>query len=58
MSTLLFSASPRPFVRSGMALAIPPVPVSWLRRAAVRLNHTSIVNVAAPRPGAAPNVTY
>src|SRR5438093_2457964 len=58
MSTLLFSASARPFVTSGMAAARPPVPLVVVCPAPSRLNHVSIVNVAVPSPGAAPNVTY
>src|SRR6266545_5277193 len=58
MSTFEPSASARPFVISGTALAIPPVPVLVPTPAPVRLNHVSNVNCAAPKPGAAPNVTY
>ena len=58
MSTFEPSASARPFVMSGMALATPPVPVDVPTPVAVRRNHSSSVNVAAFRPGAAPNVTY
>src|SRR5437867_6418308 len=58
MSTLLFSASPRPFVTSGMAAARPPVPVVVVIPVPSRLNHVSIVNVAAPRLRAWPKVTY
>ena len=56
MSTLLASASARPFVTSGIA-STPPVPVLVETPALSRLNHVSTVNVAAFRPGAAPNVT-
>ena len=35
----------------------PPVPVLVEMPAASRLNHVSIVNCAAPNPGAGPNVT-
>src|SRR6266540_5054800 len=58
MSTFEPSASARPFVTSGIALAMPPLPVLVPMPAPVRLNQVSSVNVAAPRPGAAPNVTY
>src|SRR5215211_3351071 len=58
MSTLLASASPRPFVISGTADEMPPVPVPVPTPAAVLLNHNSSVKVADPSPGAAPNVTY
>ena len=39
----------RPFVISGIALAIPPVPVLVPTPAPVRLNHSSTVNVALRR---------
>src|SRR5215211_5695603 len=58
MSTFEPSASARPLVISGTALAIPPDPVLVPTPAPVRLNHVSNVNCAAPKPGAAPNVTY
>ncbi len=58
MSTLLPSASPRPFVSSGTAAVIPPVPVVVVAPVPVRLNQTSRVNDAAPRVLALPNVTY
>src|SRR5438128_6819087 len=58
MSTLLFSASARPFVTNGMAAARPPVPLVVVCPVPSRLNHVSTVNVAVPSPGAAPNVTY
>src|SRR5438445_1618343 len=45
-----------PLVTSGMA-ARPPVPVDTVVPVPSRLNHVSIVNVAALRPGAGPNVT-
>ncbi len=57
MSTFEPSASARPFVTSGIAVT-PPVPVLVARPAPVCLNQVSSVNVAAPRAGAAPNVTY
>src|SRR5256712_4704624 len=57
MSTLLPSLSDRPFVTSGTAVA-PPDPVLVATPLPSRLNQASIVNVAAPSPGAAPNVTY
>src|SRR2546425_290548 len=57
MSTLLPSLSDRPFVTSGTAVA-PPDPVLVATPLPSRRNQASIVNVAAPRPGAAPNVTY
>src|SRR5947208_8433206 len=55
MSTLLLSASPRPFVTNGMAVTPPVVVVC---PAPSRLNHVSTVNVAAPRLRAWPKVTY
>src|SRR5438067_8595210 len=57
MSRLLPSASARPFVTIGTAVT-PPVPVLVDAPAPSRRNHASIVNVAAPSPGAEPNVTY
>src|SRR5216110_2920919 len=57
MSTLLPSLSDRPFVTSGTAVA-PPDPVLVATPLPSRRNQASIGNVAAPRPGAAPNVTY
>src|SRR2546425_469505 len=45
-----------PLVTSGMATR-PPVPVDTVVPVPSRLNHVSIVNVAALRPGAGPNVT-
>src|SRR5437773_2733991 len=57
MSTLLPSLSERPLVTSGTAV-MPPVPVVVVAPAPSRRNHASIVNVAAPRPGAGPIVTY
>src|SRR5437773_10533084 len=57
MSTTLPSLSERPFVTSGTAVA-PPDPVLVATPLPSRRNQASIVNVAAPRPGAAPNVTY
>ncbi len=57
MSTLEPSASARPLVTSGMAV-MPPLPVLVPTPAPVRWNQVSSVNVAAPSPGAAPNVTY
>ena len=57
MSRLLPSASPRPLVTSGIAAGSPPVPVERLTPGPSRLNHVSMVNAAAPRPGAGPNVT-
>ena len=56
MSTLLPSASARPFVTSGYAVT-PPVPVLVDTPVPSRRNHASIVNVADPRTGADPNVT-
>src|SRR5215210_548592 len=58
MSTFEFSASARPLVTRGTALVIPPEPVLVPSPVPVRLNHVSSVNCAAPRPGAAPKVTY
>ena len=57
MSTLLFSASPRPLVSSGIADVSPPLPVVVATPAPVLLNHSSSVKVCAPSVGAAPNVT-
>ena len=56
MSTLLPSFSARPFVTSGTAVT-PPVPVLVATPVPSRRNQVSIVNVAAPSPGAGPNVT-
>src|SRR5215211_5765939 len=58
MSTFEPSFSARPLVISGTVLAIPPDPVLVPTPTPVRLNHVSNVNCAAPKPGAAPNVTY
>ncbi len=58
MSTFEASASARPFVTSGIALAMPPVPVEVPTPAPVRRNHSSSVNCEAPRPAAGPKVTY
>ena len=61
MSTLrAVSASARPLVISGIALAMPPVPVLVPTPAPVRLNHSSRVKLVAPTDGsaAAPKVTY
>ena len=52
------SASARPLVISGMALAMPPVPVLVPTPAPVRWNQSSSVKVEALRPGAAPKVMY
>src|SRR6266536_2891813 len=52
------SASARPLVTSGIALARPPAPVLVPTPAPVRLNHVSSVNCVAPSPGAGPKVTY
>ena len=49
MSAAGVSASARPFAISGIALAIPPVPVLVPTPAPVRLNHNSSVNVALRR---------
>src|SRR5437764_3716848 len=57
MSTLLPSFSDRPLVTRGTAVA-PPEPVLVVTPLPSRRNHASIVNVAAPSPGAGPNVTY
>ena len=60
MSRLLPSASARPFVTSGIAAVVPvspKLPVLVDTPVASRLNHVSIVNCAAPKPGAGPNVT-
>src|SRR6185295_1534114 len=56
MSTLLPSASARPFVSSGIAVT-PPVPLDVLVPGPVFLNHNSSVKTCAPSVGAAPNVT-
>ena len=56
MSTVLPSVSAIPLVTSGIAVT-PPVPLKVATPAPSRRNHVSIVNVAEPRPGAAPNVT-
>ena len=59
MSTLAgVSASAPPLVTSGMAVAMPPVPVVTPRPAPVRLNQVSSVKLVTPSDGAAPNVTY
>src|SRR6266536_6207909 len=58
MSTFEASASARPFVTSGIALAMPPLPVLVPTPAPVRLNHVSTVKREAPSDGAAPKVTY
>src|SRR4051794_2061163 len=58
MSTFDPSASARPLVSSGMALAMPRLPVLVPTPVPVRLNHSSSVNWAVASPGAAPNVTY
>src|SRR6186997_1754332 len=52
------SASARPFVISGIALAMPPLPVEVPTPAPVRRNHVSSVNVDAPSADALPIVTY
>ena len=49
MSTLLFSASARPFVKSGTA-STPPLPVLVETPVPSRLNQVSIVNVCAQSP--------
>src|SRR5438128_5753898 len=54
--TLLPSAWAPPLVTSGMAIT-PPVPVDAVRPVPSRLNHVSIVNLAAFKPGAGPDVT-
>ena len=51
------SASARPFVTSGIALAMPPLPVLVPTPPPVQRNQVSSVSVDASRPGAAPNVT-
>ena len=48
----------RPFVISGIALVIPPVPVVVPTPAPVRLNHSSIVKVALRRSAEPPSVAY
>ncbi|SRR6266542_4429804 len=58
MSTFEPSASARPLVSSGIALAMPPLPVFVPTPTPVRSNHVSSVNREAPNDGAAPNVTY
>ena len=52
------SASAPPLVTSGIALAMPPVPVVTPTPAPVRRNQVSSVKLVAPRAGAVPNVTY
>ncbi len=52
------SASARPFEISGIALAMPPVPVLVPAPAPVRLNHSSSVKLWAFSVGAEPKVTY
>src|SRR6476619_5921500 len=52
------SASAPPLVMSGMALAMPPVPVVTPTPAPVRLNQVSRVKVVTPRLAALPKVTY
>src|SRR5947207_9924810 len=52
------SASARPFEMSGIALAMPPVPVLVPTPAPVRRNHNSSVKFEAFSAGAAPNVRY
>ena len=52
------SASARPLVTSGIAEAIPPVPVLVPTPAPVRLNQVSSVNWGAPSEAACPIVTY
>src|SRR6188508_717236 len=52
------SASAPPFVISGIALAMPPVPVVTPTPAPVRLNQVSRVKVVTPRLLALPKVTY
>src|SRR5438128_5579501 len=54
--TLLPSAWAPPLVTSGMAIT-PPVPVDAVRPVPSRLNQVSMVNLAAFKPGAGPNVT-
>jgi hypothetical protein len=51
------SASAPPFVTSGIALAMPPVPVETGVPVAVRRNHVSTVKFVTPRALAAPKVT-
>ena len=57
-SAAAVSASARPFVINGMALAIPPFPVPVPAPAPVRLNHSSTVKVALRNCEALPRVTY
>src|SRR3989442_10499280 len=45
-----------PLVTSGIAIR-PPVPVDAVRPVPSRLNQVSMVNLAAFKPGAGPNVT-
>ncbi len=52
------SASPRPLVTSGMALASPPVPVVVVTPVPSRRNQHSTVKVLAPRDEAVPKVTW
>ena len=52
------STSARPFVISGIALAMPPLPVLVPTPVPVRRNHSSSVRFCALSAGAAPNVTY
>jgi hypothetical protein len=52
------SASPRPLVISGAALASPPVPVDVGVPVPSRRNHVSRVKLWTPRAAALPKVTY
>jgi hypothetical protein len=52
------SASARPFVISGMALVMPPLPVLVPTPEPVRRNHSSRVRSLAPRAEVGPKVTY
>ena len=52
------SASARPLVTSGIALAMPPLPVLVPTPPPVQLNQDSRVKVEASSPAAWPNVTY
>ena len=52
MSTFVSSAFRVPLVTSGIASGMPPVPVSHRRPGPWRMNQVSIVNWAAPSPGA------
>ncbi len=52
------SPSGAALVTSGIAEAMPFVPVVTPMPAPVRLNQVSRVNVVTPSVGAAPNVTY